>query len=180
MEKIMAMEDNHPKHLYDMIDPINQHENMDDTHACPPADRSVLPDEENADNHSKVSGPEAFNFKRIIVDSDDEMRRDVRNLSDEQRVVFDSIITYCKEKVMTRKRPVSDLEPPRFIVHGGGGVGKSYLINVVSKWAEFFLRQRGDDPLHPKVLLMAPTGKAATLIGNDSISLFYFVLSFVC
>ena len=114
------------------------------------------------------------------MDSDDEMRRDVRNLSDEQRVVFDSIITYCKEKVMTRKRPVSDLEPPRFIVHGGGGVGKSYLINVVSKWAEFFLRQRGDDPLHPKVLLMAPTGKAATLIGNDSISFLYFVLSFAC
>jgi hypothetical protein len=56
--------------------------------------------------------------------------------------------------------------PPRIIVHGGGGVGKSYLIKTIAKWSEFYLREKGMNPLHPTVLLLAPTGKAASLIGK--------------
>ena len=49
---------------------------------------------------------------------------------------------------------------------GGGGVGKSFLINLVKMWAEYILRQPGDHPLKPKVLLLGPTGMAANLIGK--------------
>ena len=49
---------------------------------------------------------------------------------------------------------------------GGGGVGKTFLINVVSKWAEHILRKEGTDPLDPTVMLLGPTGKAANLIGK--------------
>ena len=49
---------------------------------------------------------------------------------------------------------------------GGGGVGKTFLINVVSKWAEHILRKEGTDPLDPTVLLLGPTGKSANLIGK--------------
>ena len=48
---------------------------------------------------------------------------------------------------------------------GGGGVGKSFVIRLVSKWAEFILREAGDDPNKPKVLILGPTGMAAYLIG---------------
>ena len=50
---------------------------------------------------------------------------------------------------------------------GGGGVGKTFLINVVSKWAEQILRKEGTDPsINPVVLLLGPTGKSAKLIGK--------------
>ena len=50
---------------------------------------------------------------------------------------------------------------------GGGGVGKTFLINVVSKWAEEILRKEGTDPLNPIVMLLGPTGKSANLIGKS-------------
>ena len=53
------------------------------------------------------------------------------------------------------------------IFTGGGGVGKTFLIKTISKWAEKILRNPGDDPLNPKVLLLGPTGKSASLIGKS-------------
>ena len=53
-----------------------------------------------------------------------------------------------------------------FSLLGGGGVGKSFLINLTKMWAEYILRQAGDHPLKPKVLLLGPTGMAANLIGK--------------
>ena len=49
---------------------------------------------------------------------------------------------------------------------GGGGVGKSYLIRTISKWTEKILEKCG--PYRPKVLLLAYTGAASSLIGNQT------------
>ena len=51
---------------------------------------------------------------------------------------------------------------------GGGGVGKSFLIDSVAKWADKILREGTgrDDPDMPTVLLIAYTGVAANNIGN--------------
>ena len=46
------------------------------------------------------------------------------------------------------------------------GVGKSMLILLMSQWAEEILMKVGDDPLKPRVMLMAFSGKAAALIGK--------------
>ena len=46
------------------------------------------------------------------------------------------------------------------------GVGKSAVIEVCSMHAENILRESGDKPNHPRVLLLAHTGKAASLIGK--------------
>ena len=46
-----------------------------------------------------------------------------------------------------------------------GGCGKSYLIQIIAQFVENILRQVGEDPLKPKVIKMAPTGIAASLIG---------------
>ena len=54
---------------------------------------------------------------------------------------------------------------------GGGGVGKSFAIEVTSQVADRILRKNGDNPNRPKVLLAAPTGIAAMLIGTSSISI---------
>ena len=49
---------------------------------------------------------------------------------------------------------------------GGGGVGKTFLIKAISQWTEKILRREGEDPTRPKVLLLGPTGKSASLIGK--------------
>ena len=46
------------------------------------------------------------------------------------------------------------------------GVGKSAVIKAMSFHAEKILRKSGDSPNHPRVLVCAPTGKAASLIGG--------------
>lgn len=48
---------------------------------------------------------------------------------------------------------------------GGAGVGKSFLIRTLASWSERILREPGDHPHCPKVLLLGPTGMAASLIG---------------
>ena len=50
------------------------------------------------------------------------------------------------------------------IIHGGAGVGKSMIIKTASLHAERILRKTGHHPNYPRVLLCAPTGKAASLI----------------
>ena len=46
------------------------------------------------------------------------------------------------------------------------GTGKSATIEVIAMQAEKILRAEGDKPNHPRVLLLAQTGKAASLIGK--------------
>ena len=159
---ITSNENTKPKHLCDSIDPQSQQQNAEDKAKCPPIDKSLLPNEDGEGNKTILES----SFKRIIVDTDEEMRRDVRNFSPEQRITFDMFIKFCKDVKRSRKNPKPEPDPPRIIVHGGGRVGKSYLIKTLAKWAEFYLREEGDNPLHPRVLLLAPTGKAASLIGN--------------
>lgn len=50
---------------------------------------------------------------------------------------------------------------------GGAGAGKSFLICTIATWAERTLRQPGDNPNLPKILLLGPTGMSASLIGKD-------------
>ena len=50
---------------------------------------------------------------------------------------------------------------------GGGGVGKSYVIQVISRYVDKIFTKVGDNPMRPKVLLLAPTGKAAAVIGKN-------------
>ena len=49
---------------------------------------------------------------------------------------------------------------------GGGGVGKTFLIKVLSQWTEYILQKPGDISTYPKVIRLAATGNAAYLIGN--------------
>ena len=54
----------------------------------------------------------------------------------------------------------------KLLLLGGGGVGKSYLIRVISQYVDKTLTRIGDHPNRPKVILLAPTGIAASLIGK--------------
>ena len=55
------------------------------------------------------------------------------------------------------------------ILHGGGGVGKSATLKVCAQWAEHILKRAGDNPSKPRVLLLCPTGMAASVIDGMTI-----------
>ena len=95
------------------------------------------------------------------------MLKMARSLSVEQLVPLMKVVDLLKKQVISG---VSGLiEAPRIIVTGGGGVGKTFVINTISKWAEKILRKPGDNPLKPKVILLAPTGMAACLIDGTTL-----------
>ena len=41
------------------------------------------------------------------------------------------------------------------------------MINVLAKYVEKILRKPGDSPTKPKIILLGPTGMAASLIGKS-------------
>ena len=53
-----------------------------------------------------------------------------------------------------------------FFKLGGGGVGKSFLIKLLSQWIDYILEEPGDITYYPKVIRLAFTGNAAYLIGK--------------
>ena len=65
--------------------------------------------------------------------------------------------------------------PPLVIVHGGAGSGKSRLINSLHNLITAILRQPGDDPNCPYVVLTSFTGAASANINGQTLhSLFSF------
>ena len=48
------------------------------------------------------------------------------------------------------------------------GVGKSKTIEAMAKWAELILLKEDHEVFKPRVLVVAFTGKAASLIGKQS------------
>ena len=63
-----------------------------------------------------------------------------------------------------------------FFFTGGGGVGKTYLIKLLSQWAEYILQKPGDVTYYPKVIRLAATGSAAQLIGNIQFPFFIEII----
>ena len=52
---------------------------------------------------------------------------------------------------------------------GGGGCGKSHLIQTIYQSVTKLLSYRGNDPNQPRVLLLAPTGVASINIQGTAI-----------
>ena len=124
--------------------------------------------------NKKVTPPkqEECKFKLPTLDDMETMKDNVRKLSFEQRCVFDKYIDFCK-RVMCSVRHGGNIDttPPKLIVHGGGGVGKSYLIQLLSQWVHYILSSWGDISLYPKLTRFAYTGAAAFLIGMNTIEI---------
>jgi len=54
------------------------------------------------------------------------------------------------------------------MVHGGAGCGKSTVINILKQWVHLILQKPGDNPDHPYVLVVAPTGTAAANVRGQT------------
>ena len=117
---------------------------------------------------------------RIDISNLDMLYQSAGQLAPEQRIVFNRMIEYCKGLRKSFNSPkVPRPKPPLIKVHGGAGSGKSKLINDIANWSEFFLRPIfPENPDQPIIIKVAPTGKAASLIGGMTLhSAFHFKFS---
>ena len=130
---------------------------------------------------------ESFKYKKYCLPGDEEMNYHTHRLVPEQLNILRKVVHYCKDVVRAQGNFKHVVKPLRLIVHGGQGklfnmivnvnfwnikkcmflgVGKSAIIKAMSMHAEKILRKVGAKEDHPRVLLCAFTGKAASLIGK--------------
>ena len=157
--------------LGDDLDPAGEQQDAADNEnqeGFPDMDDEIL--EETSTSKRKGKGhlikEEKCVYKIPEVEDIQIMKRNARSLSFEQRVVFDRFIDFAK-RVMCAIRYGGNIDttPPKLIVHGGGGVGKSYLIKLISQWVHQILSSWGDIVQYPKLIRLAFTGAASYLIG---------------
>ena len=115
-ELLERSNDTRPQHMFENIDVAGQQENLDDEEMMEPLDDSVLPYlEDSPPQNSRSDGV----FRPIIVEEDEVMLEMARNLSFEQRIVFDQMVKFCKSilRLMMGATNVIQL-PPCLIVTG--------------------------------------------------------------
>ena len=161
------LEELKPSHIFDLIASQNVQENDDDKEIGTTDD----PDFESFGYTGNLAQEnkdkrEDCKFRTLTIPSNEELKFITRRLVPEQMNALRKIISTMKDVLRTTVNMSTPFKPLRLIVHGGAGVGKSSFIKAASLQAEKILRKPGDDPNFPKVLLCAPTGKAASLIGK--------------
>ena len=109
---------------------------------------------------------EDYKYRKVNVPDDQILAILTHQLIPEQMAPLNKILDYCKSVVKSRKCNTIDVQPIRLLIHGGAGVGKSAVIKTMTLHSEKILRKVGDNPHHPRVLVCAPTGKAASLVNG--------------
>ena len=130
-ELFESSDDTRPMHMLENIDTTGQQQNMDDEEAMEPLDTTELPKEDSQSKNVRSDGI----FRPIIVEEDDVMLEMARNLSFEQRIVFDHIIQFCKSILRLMKGATNIIQlPPQLIV-----TGKVYNLGCFLKYSNYFL-----------------------------------------
>ena len=169
--EIFDLENDKPAHIFDMLDGQREQDREEDL-AIGCVDDPEFESfsytgnlgEENKGNY------ETSKYRKIGMISNEELNFLTRRLVPEQLDILREVVAYCKDVLKSKINLAHVVKQLKIVVHGGAGVGKSALIKVVSMHAEKILRKAGDKPTHPRVLLTAHTGKAASLIGGQTVS----------
>ena len=131
--------------------------------------KGLEPDPEIPDsNFSDNIKPSSFNS--ITIEDRKELILLAKKLNSSQYTVLQKILNFCSYLKSTKgKTNVSRKCPPKILLEGGAGTGKSFTINTVRKWINYMLYQPGDDINLPYVIVVAPTGMAACQIDGSTI-----------
>lgn len=136
-----------PQSRQEDADVRNENIESDSDDDCPdPALNSI------SRNYKLIATTEILSSTTVEV-----FRSMIRTLNSDQRRVFQHMISWFRSN---RKADVT-VQPPLIFLHGGGGVGKSFLIRSIAAAATRFLPQPGGDFLCNLVGLFALTGVAS-------------------
>ena len=111
-------------------------------------------------------------FRKIEVQSDNALKAKLETLDPDQRRVIDIALEYAQNfKTADNQRGEHEWPiPPRLLVLGNGGTGKSHVIDIASQLLHKTFCRSGDNPDHPYVLKLAFTGNAALIIKGQTIN----------
>ena len=108
-------------------------------------------------------------FRPIEVRPLNVLREHTRNLDFYQRKVMEIGVRYAKGLVKSRSGRNPLPTPPRVMVDGAAGAGKSCTINILKEIIQLIMQKPGDNPECPYILLCAPTGTAAINIKGQTL-----------
>ena len=89
-------------------------------------------------------------------------------LSCQQRLAFNTILTWCRNVVKCASR--NDITAPKLFITGWAGARKSYQIKTIYQMARKTFQQISENPEKPLVLLLAPPEIAAINISGTTIN----------
>ena len=146
---------------FDLIAPITQDIDHQDEHE---GNENLHPDlNENYDLSDDLGIPSASsNNEPLILNElpDQEYREMVQTLNKKQKEFF----YHSLHQIKTSDKPFYSY------LSGGAGVGKSHLTKSIYQAAlKYYNTRAGDDFHQVKILLLAPTGKAAFIIKGNTI-----------
>ena len=153
--------------IADNLDSTNEQDNIECSNITIEAHTDFRHLDPNFVEKNKFNLPEKTKYKRIDISNIDAMLESARKLCYEQRLVFDSVLQYCKSIIKNEQHPKKIITPPLIMIHGSAGTGKSKLIQDISQWCEHTLTRSNNRSLdQPYIIRVAPTGKAASIIGG--------------
>ena len=121
-------------------------------------------------SYEQAPGGAITSYNQPLGISDDNLRQSVRSLNSQQRRAYDKLLSWCRNKVKNMNSlKQTDVQPVYLFLRGGGGVGKSHLINSIYHTTTKTFRHGITNTENPTVLLMAPTGVAAININGTTI-----------
>ena len=91
-------------------------------------------------------------------------------LNEGQQKLFNFIMKYAQELMLNKRNDLPDPDPFHIFLSGGAGVGKSYLVTLITEYLKKTLKyptQNFDD--QPSVVVTASTGKAATNVNGTTL-----------
>ena len=123
---------------------------------------------EELDIISEKTAKEKF-FKPIDIDERKILLDKTRRLDFYQKKVVEKGIRMARIISKSRKKKNPFPQSNSTIVLGGAGSGKSTVINVLKQWLHLILKTEGDNPDHPYVMVVAPTGTAASNVRGHTL-----------
>ena len=140
------------------LDPYGQQEN-DNVNDELLNDRETS-DNENSESENSINDPTirraTDNLPAVL--SDDIINEKIRSLNVKQREIFEKVYKWARDYAKNRscKFP-REIFPFYIFLSGGGGCGKSHLVNTIYHSVTKLLLHRGGNPEKPRILLLAPT-----------------------
>ena len=116
-------------------------------------------------DHNEHEFPPSTNWCRTVdLKEEKQLYEDAASLDMNQRKVLDICLKYARDVVKARSNGNIAPVPPRLIVVGGAGAGKSTVIQTVIQLTQKILQRSGDEPQRPYILATATTGAASVII----------------
>ena len=178
-EALETLKNNEGKNFIHSFDFLNDQENEDlqlDMQGFDVSDdesfNKQVPSHLASDSHSHHATTTVPIVSYVQPDeiSDDLLRESVRSLNNRQRIAYDTVLAWCRNRVKNVRSLKSDeVKPIYLFISGGGGSGKSHAIKTIYQTAIKAFKQATSNPDLPSVLLMAPTGIASINIEGTTI-----------